>query len=187
MASPYAERFRAVVLDDAGMIDGLNDDEAQVLLDWALKEAERVGNTVTDETDAEAKQGSLTRFLAGIGRMVSRRHEHPEAGWAEEKLQTNLEHSTALNGPTLSPQQQAAVVAAINDHARPNMEVLQAILAAYTPAQITPDTITGAVENITTALTASAESVPAEQPPPDVQENDTSPKGLKGIAKKLGF
>ncbi|MBI5928420.1 MAG: hypothetical protein HY862_03885 [Chloroflexi bacterium] len=169
--SPYAEQFRAVVLDDAGMTDGLNDAEAQVFIDWALKLAEQVGATVADDSDAETKQGSLTRFLAGIGRVVTRRHEHPEPEWATEKLRSQLEHSTVIGGPTLSEEQLATVTTTINDHALPNMEVLQRILAVYSPSE----------------PIAASSPAPTDTTPANPLAQDEAVRGLRKITKKLGF
>ncbi len=169
--SPYAEHFRAVVLDNASMTDGLNDTEAQALIDWALKLAEQVGANVADDADAETKQGSLTRFLSGIGRMVTRRHEHPEPEWATEKLQGQMEHSAVIGGPTISAEQISALAMAINDHALSNMEVLQQILAAYGPSE----------------PAASIPSAPTEPAPSDAPNQEQPLSGLRKFTKKLGF
>lgn len=169
--SPYAEQFRAVVLDNASMTDGLNDTEAQALIDWALKLAEQVGANVADDADAETKQGSLTRFLSGIGRLVTRRHEHPEPEWATEKLQGQMEHSAVIGGPTISAEQISALAMAINDHALSNMEVLQQILAAYSPSEpVAPIT-----------------SAPTDPAPTETPEQEEVLSGLRKFTKKLGF
>lgn len=162
----YAERFRAVVLDNASMTDGLNDDEARVLIDWALKLAEQVGANVVDDADVETKQGELTRFLSGFGRLVTRRHEHPEPEWAAEKLQGQMEHSAVISGPTLSAAQMGILAAAVNNHALSNMEVLRQIIAAY-----------GSTES----------PMPTPPAPSEASAQDEANRGFRKIIKKLGF
>ncbi len=169
--SLYAEQFRAVVLDNASMTDGLNDTEAQVLIDWALKLAEQVGGNVADDADAETKQGSLTRFLSGIGRLVTRRHEHPEPEWAAEKLQGQMEHSAVIGGPTISAEQISALAVTINDHTLPNMDVLQRILATYSPSEPTAPVSIAPIDPTPTETPAQAEAT----------------SSLRKFTKKLGF
>jgi hypothetical protein len=132
--SPYAEQFRAVILDNSAITADLYDEEAGILLEWAKLLADRVALAVADEADAEARQATLIQFLMSIGRLVGRRLEEDPV-WAEGKLKAIDGYSQALGGPTLAENQRTAMLERIGNGALANLDLLQDLLAAYTPLE----------------------------------------------------
>jgi hypothetical protein len=88
----WAATLKDAILSNEGLRDGLNDPEAQMLLDWGLIHAERVGGQLDllspDEAELalEDRQGLLLKFLTRVVWIAVKRTEAgPE--WTLQTLQ----------------------------------------------------------------------------------------------------
>lgn len=134
--SDYAARLRDAILDRSALTDDLLDDEAELLLNWALQQADRVAALMQNETDMETKSEALMDLVKAINRLVAYRFDKDET-WFSAKLNDLNNLSTSINGPATDATQQAVL---LNHTEKSNLDLLQDLLNAYTPtAPLTPE------------------------------------------------
>lgn len=86
-----AEAFVSRVLDDEGLIDGLDEPEAQRLVAWLVKRVEDIAAKASKEADAWKRIEELCRRGRAIGQLVALHCYEHDAGAAavlakEQKL-----------------------------------------------------------------------------------------------------
>jgi hypothetical protein len=88
--SDYVRKFQVAILDNSALTDDLTDAEAKLYLDWALAVAEKVAQTVQNESDAEEKRDTLMKLLRVMSRLVTHRQEKDNEWFLSmlEKLST---------------------------------------------------------------------------------------------------
>ncbi len=127
----YAAKLQDSILSRSALFDDLVDQEAQIILDWAMTQAERVAAIVQDEEDYDDKRSKLGKLLKGISRLVAFR-QRKDTEWYTEKLDQLTEYSLAISGPGLSVDQRTALL----DHAnKTNIELLNEALTYFTPPE----------------------------------------------------
>lgn len=97
------DRLKDFLLSNSALTDGLTDEQAKPLIEWAMQQAEQVGPTIADEDDAEHKQTNLNRLVLYINRFTQYRLKEgngPE--WVQTQLDRLDQFSQHLNGPTAS-------------------------------------------------------------------------------------
>lgn len=128
--SDYAAMLKDAILDRSALTEDLVDDEAKVLIDWAMHQVERVAALMQTEADMETKGEVFMDMLKNFSRLVARRFDKDEAWFSEKLIELNT-LSASIDGPTTTPDQQAALL----NHAEiSNLDLLQALLNAYSPA-----------------------------------------------------
>lgn len=65
-----AEMFVSRVLDDEGLIDGLDEDEAGLLVEWLVQRTERIAASAKQEVDAWKQVEMLCKRGRAIARLV---------------------------------------------------------------------------------------------------------------------
>lgn len=125
----YAAKLQDAILSRSALFDDLVDEEAKIILDWAMIQAERVAATVQDEEDYDTKRSMLGKLLKGMSRLVAFR-ERKDAEWYAEKLVQLNAYSLAIGGPTLSEAQQVT----LKSHSQmSNIELLRTVINMFTP------------------------------------------------------
>ncbi len=124
----YAARLHDAILDRSSLTDNLADDEADLLIEWALRQADRVSLLITNDEDYDSRRSVLMALVKQITRIVTRRHEQDDL-WLGEKLNQIGEYSQQLGGPSLNVEQWRELVG----HAsKSNTELVQQIVKSLT-------------------------------------------------------
>jgi hypothetical protein len=98
----YRAKFQDALLSNSALTDGLTDDEAKPLIDWAMRQAEFVGSSVADEVDADDKLSNLTRLILYISRFTQGRSRHTgDAEWFQKQVEKMNRASTELGGSVM--------------------------------------------------------------------------------------
>lgn len=170
--SDYAAMLKDAILDRSALTEDLVDDEAKVLIDWAMHHAERVAALIQNEAEMETKSEAFMDMLKDFSRLVARRFDKDEA-WFSEKLAELNTLSASIDGPTTTPDQQAAL---LNHSDKSNLDLLQALLNAYSPTVPVAEDEIELHKDTDPDLEAT---IKASAPPPDEVEVGLSPHALE--------
>lgn len=79
-----AEMFVSRVLDDEGLVDGLGEDEAGLLVEWLVQRTERIAASARQEADAWKQVEALCKRARSITRLVTLAcHDNDKIGAAQ--------------------------------------------------------------------------------------------------------
>jgi hypothetical protein len=127
----YASRLRDAILERSALTDDMLDEEAQVFLDWAMTQADRVGLLIQSEEEAETKRDALMDWLKDISRLVTLRHAK-DADWFATTLTELDAHAQAIGAMALSPEHQTALA---QHSSKSTIELLSQITGIYAPTE----------------------------------------------------
>lgn len=160
-SNAYVDKLKDALLDNSALRDGLTDEEAKPLIDWALRQADYVAASIENDEDAEFKQTNLNRLVLYITRFTTRRLDGKDDEWVTKQLSRLNEFSTNIGGKTLPDSVQAQLL----HHAELSHEdVLGILTSAFDQAEMPTQPMPTAQPDVPTDTALDIAEIAAGQP-----------------------
>ncbi len=165
----YTHKLKDALLDNSALRDGLTDEEAKPLIDWALRQVDYVVPTIENDEDAEFKQTNLNRLVLYITRFTTRRLDDKDNEWVNKQLERLAEFSTYIGGKSLTEAVQSQLV---NHAGLSNAEVLTILTSAFDQAEMPTQPMPSSQPIIPTDTALDVAELAARQVDPTQQTTD---------------
>jgi hypothetical protein len=126
--NPFRTQFRDAILDNSSLRGDLNDNEANILLNWSLDMADSLAGIVQDEIEADEKFGSLRRLIKNIAQFTTRRFDYDPI--VLEEILTEMDGYSRHLGGVILPIAQRQELLTNHQHLA-NLEVMARLMRAY--------------------------------------------------------
>lgn len=93
----YGEKLMDAVLSNSALTDGLTDDEAELMYEWARAQSEYLGRFINNDEEFDSARGRLFELMDKMSLIARKRTSHDDT-WVNEKLDELDSVSRQLDG-----------------------------------------------------------------------------------------
>lgn len=161
----FVKLLRDKVLENSSYVDGLQEPEGQLLIEWAMQQARLVASPIEDEEGYEEIERPFSRMMRTINALVVHRHTQ-DAVWFSERVVKLNDYLQSLHGVQLDEEQGSALQQSISM----DNSAFLSLLTASIDAAIAPTSEASTVASDEIADEASADSSDVGEKPDHLNE-----------------